>query len=87
MQVTGIGWAGILTEDFETSLRFFSDVLGLSLTYRDNTKELAHFRFYSGQLFEFYGPSNRERKEKYQLFRGSSIHPPSIRSRQPSCPH
>jgi predicted enzyme related to lactoylglutathione lyase len=45
-------------------------VLKLSLAYRDETKELAHFRFRSGQLFEVYGPSNRGRKEKYQRFNG-----------------
>ena len=68
MQVTGIGWAGILTEDFESSLRFFADTLGLSMVYRDEIKELAHFRFRSGQLLELYGPSNRGRKEKYRFF-------------------
>jgi catechol 2,3-dioxygenase-like lactoylglutathione lyase family enzyme len=70
MQVTGIGWAGVLTEEFESTLRFFSDVLGLSLAYCDDEKELAHFRFQSGQLLEVYGPSNRQRKEKYKWFHG-----------------
>ncbi|HLO13573.1 MAG TPA: VOC family protein [Anaerolineales bacterium] len=70
MQVTGIGWAGVLSDDFEATLRFFSDVLGLSLVYQDETKELVHFRFPSGQLLEVYGPSNRHRKEKYQFFKG-----------------
>jgi predicted enzyme related to lactoylglutathione lyase len=70
MQVTGIGWAGVLTENFESSLRFFSQVLGLSLAHCDHRKELAHFRFRSGQLLEIYGPSNRRRKEKYRWFHG-----------------
>ena len=70
MHVTGIGWAGILTEDFESTLRFFSEGLGLSLVHRDEMKELAHFRFRSGQLLEVYGPGNRRRKEKYRWFNG-----------------
>ena len=73
MRVTGIGWAGVLTEDFESTLRFFSDVLGLSVAHHDAAKELVHFRFRSGQLLEVYGPSNRHRKEKYQLFRGPAL--------------
>lgn len=73
MQVTGLGWAGVLTEDFEAALQFFADVLGLSLAYRDQEKELAHFRFRSGQLLEIYGPSNRGRREKYRWFDGPAL--------------
>jgi len=70
MRVTGIGWTGILTEDFESTLRFFSDVMGLSIAHRDHVKELVHFRFRSGQLLEVFGPSNRGRKEEYQWYHG-----------------
>lgn len=73
MQVTGIGWVGILVEDFEAALEFFSDILGLSLAYQDESKELAHFRFRSGQLLEVYGTSNRGRKEKYRFFSGPGL--------------
>ncbi len=44
MRVTGIGWVGVLTEDYEENLKFFSKVLGLSLEYQDEVKVLAHFR-------------------------------------------
>ena len=73
MQVNGIGWTGVLTEHFESTLSFFSDVLGLHMAYRDESKELAHFRFRSGQLLEIYGPSNRARKEKYRWFQGPAL--------------
>ena len=70
MRVTGFGWAGVLTENFEETLNFFSEVLGLSLEYQDEVKVLAHFRLPSGQLLELFGPSNRQRKEKYRWFNG-----------------
>lgn len=73
MQVNGIGWTGVLTEHFESTLSFFSDVLGLHMAYRDESKELAHFRFRSGQLLEIYGLSNRARKEKYRWFQGPAL--------------
>lgn len=70
MRVTSINWIGVLTEDFEETIQFFTEVLGLSLEYQDEDKVITHFRLPSGQLFEIYGPSNRQRKEKYQLFNG-----------------
>jgi catechol 2,3-dioxygenase-like lactoylglutathione lyase family enzyme len=70
MQVTGLGWAAVHTEDYEETLHFFSEILGLSLEYRDEAKELAHFWLPSGQLLEVFGPSNRQRKEKYRWFSG-----------------
>jgi predicted enzyme related to lactoylglutathione lyase len=73
MRVTGIGWAGVLTEGFDSTLRFFSDVLGLHIAHRDTAKDLVHFRFRSGQLLEVYGPSNRQRKEKYRFFSGPAL--------------
>jgi catechol 2,3-dioxygenase-like lactoylglutathione lyase family enzyme len=73
MRVTGISWAGVLTEDFEATLHFFSEFLGLSLDYRDEARVLAHFRLPSGDLLEVYGPSNRQRKEKYRWFNGPAL--------------
>ena len=70
MRVTQLSWAGVLTEDFEDAVHFFSEVLGLLLEYRDEAKAIVHFRFPSGQLLEVYGPSNRQRKEKYRRFKG-----------------
>ena len=73
MRVTQLSWAGVLTEDFEDAVHFFSEVLGLSLEYRDEAKAIVHFRFLSGQLLEVYGPSNRQRKEKYRWFNGPAL--------------
>jgi predicted enzyme related to lactoylglutathione lyase len=73
MRVTGIGWTGILTEDFEAMLGFVSAVLGLTMAHRDEAKELAHFRFRSGQLLEVFGPGNRKRKPKYRWFSGPAL--------------
>jgi catechol 2,3-dioxygenase-like lactoylglutathione lyase family enzyme len=61
MRVTGIGWVGVLTDDYEETLHFFSEILGLSLEYRNEDKVHAHFRLPSGQLLEVFGPSNRQR--------------------------
>ena len=73
MRVTEISWVGVLTEDFEDTLHFFSEVLGLSLGYRDEAKAIVHFRLPSRQLLEVYGPSNRQRKEKYRRFNGPAL--------------
>ena len=73
MQVTGLGWMGVITEDFSATLEFFAQILGLSLSHRDESKELAHFRLQSGQLLEIFGPSNRQRKEKYRRFDGPAL--------------
>lgn len=73
MRVKEISWAGVLTEGFEESVHFFSEVLGLSLEHRDEAKAIVHLRFPSGQLLEVYGPSNRQRKEKYRRFNGPAL--------------
>lgn len=73
MRVTGIGWLGVLTENYEEALHFFSEILGLSLEHRDEAKVLAHFWLPSGQLLEVFGPSNRQRKEKYRWFTGPEV--------------
>jgi predicted enzyme related to lactoylglutathione lyase len=70
MRITGLGWMGVIAEDFATAVAFFGEKLGLSLAFRDEAKAVAHFRMQSGQLIEVYGPSNRQRKEKYRLFNG-----------------
>jgi catechol 2,3-dioxygenase-like lactoylglutathione lyase family enzyme len=49
---------GIRTEDFETTIRFFTEKLRLPLTWRAEDSETAHFRLPSGQLFEVFGPNS-----------------------------
>ena len=58
MRILGYSWVGIVTEDFEDTIRFFTENLGLPLTRRDDEAQFAHFRLPSGQLFEVFGPNN-----------------------------
>ncbi len=73
MNIQKINWAGLLVEDFEAGVKFFSSTLGLSLEELDEDKQVAQFRLSSGQLFEVFGPKNRERKEKYRLLNGIAL--------------
>ena len=59
MHVSAISWAGVRTKNFEATIRYFSEIVELPLTLRDNESEVAHFRLESGDLFEVFGPSNR----------------------------
>jgi catechol 2,3-dioxygenase-like lactoylglutathione lyase family enzyme len=56
MRILGYSWVGIRTDDFEATLAFLVDTLGLPLTWRAADGEVAHFRLPSGQLFEVFGP-------------------------------
>ncbi len=58
VRILGYSWAGILTEDFEAAIRFFTEKLSLPLTYRAEDTEFAYFRLPSGQLFEVFGPND-----------------------------
>ena len=49
---------GIVTGDFEGTLRFFTETLGLPLARREDDAGFAHLRLPSGQLFEVFGPSS-----------------------------
>ena len=58
MRVSGFTWAGVRTQDFESTAEFFEEILGLPLTRRDDAQDLATFRMPSGQHFEVFGPRN-----------------------------
>ena len=73
MEVEGYQWIGLLAADFEATVQFFSDVLGLELEDLDKEKVIAMFRLPSGQGFEVFGPNNRERKHKYRLMDGPVV--------------
>ena len=62
MQITGISWAGVRTTDFNETIRYFNEVVGLPLTLRNDDAEWAHFRLENGDLFELFGPNNRHDK-------------------------
>ena len=57
MHISGYSWVGVRTEDFESTIAFLADILGLPLTWRAADGEIAHFRLPSGQLFEVFGPN------------------------------
>ena len=57
MRVLGYTWAGVRTNNLQSTTRFFLEVLELTLFHQG--KGLAQFEFPSGQLFEVFDPSNR----------------------------
>lgn len=57
MRVLGYTWAGVRTSDLESTVRFFSDVMGLSRCYEG--KGFVQFEMPSGQLLEIFAPENR----------------------------
>ena len=57
MRVLGYTWAGVRTDDLNSSSRFFSDILGLRRVY--DGKGLVQFELPSGQLFEVFGSESR----------------------------
>ncbi|HLZ70839.1 MAG TPA: VOC family protein [Dehalococcoidia bacterium] len=59
MEVQRIRWAGVRTHDFASTVRFFSEVMGLSPNQTDTTRMAAGFRLPSGQQFEVFGPASR----------------------------
>ncbi|MEE9298380.1 MAG: VOC family protein [Acidimicrobiia bacterium] len=73
MQVESYQWVGLLADDFEGTLRFFSQVLGFELEDKDDDKVVAMFRLPSGQQVEVFGPGNRDRKRKYRLMNGPVV--------------
>ena len=62
MNISAISWAGVRTSDFNATIHFFSEALGLPLSLRDDEGEVAHFRLESGDLFEIFGPNNQHRQ-------------------------
>ncbi len=59
MRIAGFSWAGVRTDDFAGTVRFFADVLGLPLVYREDDRAVALFQLPSGQIFEVFGPQNQ----------------------------
>lgn len=61
MKTTKLVWVGIRTTDFGKSVRFFRDVMGMTLHELDENKEFAWFKLESGQSFELFGPADQKR--------------------------
>ena len=59
MKAKSFSWVGVATDDFERSLRFFRDVLGLEPWVRG--EEQASLKTASGQQLEIVGRDEREK--------------------------
>ena len=57
IKVKGFCWVGLGTDDYETSLRFFTEVLGL--TIEDSGDQQAMLRVAPGQQLEIFGRDGR----------------------------
>jgi catechol 2,3-dioxygenase-like lactoylglutathione lyase family enzyme len=57
MRVLGYTWAGVRTDDLNSSSLFFSDILGLRRVH--DGKGFVQFELPSGQLFEVFGSESR----------------------------
>lgn len=62
MRTTELVWVGIRAKDFEESVRFFRDVLGMPINELDEEKEFAWFRLETGQSFEIFGADDPKRQ-------------------------
>ena len=60
MQIESFSWVGVSTSDFEKSLRFYRDVLGLELWVAGD--EQAILKTASGQQLEIFGRDEREKQ-------------------------
>ncbi len=56
VRILGYSWMGVYAEDFETTINFFTEGLGLPLEWRQEDTDFAGFRLPSGQLLEVFGP-------------------------------
>ena len=54
MKISAYSWAGVRTLDFDSTVRFFAEVLGISLSHRDDATDFALFKLPSGQIFEIF---------------------------------
>jgi catechol 2,3-dioxygenase-like lactoylglutathione lyase family enzyme len=65
MQVLGYTWAGVRTKDFQETVRFFSEGMGLPLGFQNDAHGVAIFSLPSGQVFEVVGP-NYEHYDRHE---------------------
>lgn len=60
MKISGFSWVGLATDDFQRSLAFFRDVLGLETWVQG--EEQAILRTSSGQQLEIFGRDEAEKR-------------------------
>ena len=58
MQVKGLAWLGIRTQQFEDTARFFGDTLGLRLEHEE--PDFVVFGLSNGDRIEVFGPGDRD---------------------------
>ena len=58
MKVSGSSWVGFATDDFDRSLRFFRDVMGLDIWVEGDRQAI--LKTTSGQQLEIFGSGNRD---------------------------
>ena len=61
MNVKGYSWLGVGTDNFNATLSFFSDVMGLSTVVVDE-RGVAILKVSEGQVLEVFGPGTEGRK-------------------------
>jgi catechol 2,3-dioxygenase-like lactoylglutathione lyase family enzyme len=54
MKITGIGWAGVRTEQHDEVVRFCAEVLGITATHQGD--DFTAFALEDGSTFEILGP-------------------------------
>lgn len=59
MGFNAYSWVGVGTEEFDSTILFFKDTVGLPLARRKDESQHALFRLPSGQDFEVFGPRSR----------------------------
>jgi catechol 2,3-dioxygenase-like lactoylglutathione lyase family enzyme len=60
MKVKGFSWVGVSTDDYDRSMRFFRDLLGLEVWVEG--EEQAILKTASGQQLEIFGRDEREKQ-------------------------
>lgn len=61
MNVKGYSWVGVGTDNFEETVSFFSNVMGLSIAVIDG-RGVAILKVSDGQTLEVFGPGTRGRE-------------------------
>lgn len=61
MNVKGFSWVGVGADNFEETVSFFSDVMGLSTVIID-ARGVAMLKVSDGQFLEVFGPGTQGRK-------------------------
>jgi predicted enzyme related to lactoylglutathione lyase len=70
VRILGYSWMGVYADDFEATIDFFTDKLGLAIEWHEVDTDFAGFRLPSGQLVEVFGPRWADTQKEY-----NGVHP------------